>query len=889
MVKSIIFPLKHNRNLRRPNVEFEINNAICEICPYVIKMYDYKQILIKSKNCVCIELLMEYGGRDLESTEITFSELLCGFYQLIIAIQRMHGIGLIHCDIKPANLIWDEKKAILKLVDFGSAFYTKDSLIYDPVMGKYNCKLSSFTRMFAPPEILLYDKKKYNVDSTQYNKIDIYCFGATLLAMLLKFRNKSLSSTDIKNYDERVEPLDHLVVEQNIKETLTELGFSNFCEIISQCMCYDPVKRWDINILEVKYKNLMEETKNTYIIEHIQKQQIDVFTNLVKAKKYESFGEYNEAKFLYEIALSTSNLPQMSDLFINVWIGRNFKMLGHYKAAMKFLKNAYKKCENLHGECSLIIIEIYLNIADIYLYKGKNDYANEYYAKVLEDLEKCKSKFNELHISIMKARIYNSLGILMRNIGKFQESIEILEKSLEMRLKIFKENSIEISETYNNLSSAYLSINDQDKAIEYSEKSAEIICSINENLPQLGIIYMNLGTIYMSKSYFSLAQNYYEQALEKLPKVFGVSNLQFASFFNNMGYRFYKAGFYSSAIELIKKIENIYNLIKQNDINDGESLENAKIYNNLAAIFNEMGDYKTSIEYYKKSIEIKKKYFPENLSEIAIFYNNIATAYMKNKEFEKAIKSQKIAIQIYEKSLEKNYKNLAISYNNLASYSYELKEFDNALNYGNIALNMIKNFIKNEDDFFILADCYKNLAIINSELSNSIETENYGKKACELYEKYLQPNDTKYISLYNVLGVLNLRKQNNVEAAKNFENAIKIYEQNKQNFTSNLTPLIYYHLGLAKYRLFEYSDAIKFLEKANKTTNNDNSKLKSQIYKEIGNANINLSHFNEAKISYEKCIEILKKEQEKYKENNEINKEIVELQKTIEKLNSTNS
>merc|ERR1719400_1385441 len=46
---------------------------------------------------------------------------------LFMALAHIHKIGIIHRDIKPANFLYDRKKKIFKLVDFGLAQRTGET------------------------------------------------------------------------------------------------------------------------------------------------------------------------------------------------------------------------------------------------------------------------------------------------------------------------------------------------------------------------------------------------------------------------------------------------------------------------------------------------------------------------------------------------------------------------------------------------------------------------------------------------------------------------------------------------------------------------------------------------------------------------------------------
>lgn len=71
----------------------------------------------------------------IKKTKIPYNECINIFYKVIDAVDFMHSLGLIHCDIKPENILLD-KNLEPKLIDFGhltinKSFYKKGSLYYN--------------------------------------------------------------------------------------------------------------------------------------------------------------------------------------------------------------------------------------------------------------------------------------------------------------------------------------------------------------------------------------------------------------------------------------------------------------------------------------------------------------------------------------------------------------------------------------------------------------------------------------------------------------------------------------------------------------------------------------------------------------------------------------
>lgn len=92
------------------------------------------------------------------------------FFQTMRGLAYMHGKGIVHCDLKPQNLLLDGKTHRLRICDFGTAI----RLVSGEPRAVYIC-----SRYFRAPEIIL--------GSTCYNTaIDLWSAGCILGEMIIR-------------------------------------------------------------------------------------------------------------------------------------------------------------------------------------------------------------------------------------------------------------------------------------------------------------------------------------------------------------------------------------------------------------------------------------------------------------------------------------------------------------------------------------------------------------------------------------------------------------------------------------------------------------------------------------------------------------------------------
>lgn len=130
-----------------------------------------------------LNLFMEHIGGGSLSAHLAsvgaFSEAVIRVYarQILEGVAYLHTNGILHCDIKAANILVDKAKdgkAVLKLTDFGCSRKLQASLL-DGSSSARRARSLTCTPYFVAPEVIL--GRAYSRAS------DIYSFGCTLIEM----------------------------------------------------------------------------------------------------------------------------------------------------------------------------------------------------------------------------------------------------------------------------------------------------------------------------------------------------------------------------------------------------------------------------------------------------------------------------------------------------------------------------------------------------------------------------------------------------------------------------------------------------------------------------------------------------------------------------------
>lgn len=135
------------------SLEDEVNILTKLKHPGVVKLYD----VFRTKKHFYIILEMLHGGelfdRIVKKGHFSESDAARMTEQITLAIDYLHGKGVVHRDLKPENLLFDSKRddANLKITDFGLAKYIEGPVNADddPLM-----KTACGTPGYVAPEIL---------------------------------------------------------------------------------------------------------------------------------------------------------------------------------------------------------------------------------------------------------------------------------------------------------------------------------------------------------------------------------------------------------------------------------------------------------------------------------------------------------------------------------------------------------------------------------------------------------------------------------------------------------------------------------------------------------------------------------------------------------------
>lgn len=113
-------------------------------CVLFLSSFEYRNhlcLVFESLHMNLREILKKFG----RNIGINLNAVRAYAKQLFIALKHLRNCGVLHCDIKPDNMLVNEAKNVLKLCDFGSAMFAGENEITPYLV----------SRFYRAPEIIL--------------------------------------------------------------------------------------------------------------------------------------------------------------------------------------------------------------------------------------------------------------------------------------------------------------------------------------------------------------------------------------------------------------------------------------------------------------------------------------------------------------------------------------------------------------------------------------------------------------------------------------------------------------------------------------------------------------------------------------------------------------
>jgi len=314
----------------------------------------------------------------------------------------------------------------------------------------------------------------------------------------------------------------------------------------------------------------------------------------------------------------------VTTLIFNFYINASYSQNAEYKAdSINTLITIETEHENTEEVKSLFV-----ELANVYEFEGD-------WEKYDETVQRMLSFANEKDDLEYKAECFNKLGISNCLRGKNELALEYFSKALQINEEL--QDSISISNSYENLGLVYKDLSDYDKALSHQIKSLKIREKVNH--PRLANNYVNISTIYYltndTLNYFK----YLNQAKIVIQDNKNIDYSLMAIIHNEI------ADYYEME-NLIDSMIFHYQKVVDYSAKIGWKKGMAVGYSNLAEVYYSLKQYDKAIAEHRKVLNLSLEI--DDCMSIAEEYEYLAVIY-------EAIGKLDSALILNQKSLEKTY------------------------------------------------------------------------------------------------------------------------------------------------------------------------------------------------------------------------------------------
>jgi len=309
-----------------------------------------------------------------------------------------------------------------------------------------------------------------------------------------------------------------------------------------------------------------------------------------------------------------------------------YSQMRKYDFAEKYFQQALGLC--LANKNNKGVAENYQSLGLVYTNYGKLEKAKEFYSKALNSAQNTNDTSQMIYSTLSIGNSWIKMGDYVEAFSFFNQALVYTEGG-----RGFYEEKARI---YNNLGVLFSEQGKYPKSLEYYQHAAAIYDSLN-NKSELGRTYNNMGTIYWYTDDYETAQLYYEKSLS-IRKVQNDKTGE-AYVLNNLGMLAGSNENFVPALDFFKKSLKLFESLHNRN---GCLLTNY----NLGEVYFAMNETEKAEDHYYRSLAIAQKddildYKLANLKSLTELYKQIKNYKKANEVYNQYI--------VLNDSLEKHF------------------------------------------------------------------------------------------------------------------------------------------------------------------------------------------------------------------------------------------
>lgn len=491
--------------------------------------------------------------------------------------------------------------------------------------------------------------------------------------------------------------------------------------------------------------------------------------------------------------------------------GKKLHYDGHYDSAVQVLTKARMVFEE-QGDVEQAIVAAFA-LTESMTNAGQCEMAEE---TIEATLDQAVNFFGDSHSNVAEGyyHLSRAQGGCAR---KFDQALETLQQSSELKTKIFGGDSYEMSFNYTMMGYFNNGLGNYDTAIFYLKKAIEIrkVAGVPDSLEFSHTLSL-LSTAHDRKGEVKEALDYGLQALVIRKQQLVPIHPSISNSFNDLGNVYKNLGnfersldYFQQALEIRKK------KLGKDHVNVGAS------YYTIGNLYGSTFNYRRAIHFIEQGNLIMEAKYGEGAGILHTYYAYLGSMYGFVGEHDQASYFLHRAEKLAEKHLRSDHPYLGIVYAFIGDYYSRQEQVDLQMQYFGKARDI---YLKVYGGGTIReADALVRLGEANFKNENRSEANALYEEALTMYQEKLGNSNSKVSGLYQNLGKM-------YSAEKDFDAALDYYMKSLFAITSETsftTPLnvssfshkhramrSFQHLGRIYHRKYDQSGKVEELERS---------------------------------------------------------------------------
>ncbi len=584
------------------------------------------------------------------------------FREVCRAVQHAHSRLIVHRDLKPGNILVTAE-GVPKLLDFGIAkFLASESNLDVTLASQTESILRMMTPTYASPEQLRGEAITVATD--------VYSLGAVLYELMAgqsphRFKNRSpreleevicermplrpsrVATTAPAGGDEGDESLDSVVEIARARGGLTPARLSHLLSgdldnIVTMALQKEPERRY------LSAARLSDD-----------------LGNFLEGRPVRARGNdwrYRAGKFVGRHRLGVGAAASFLLLLVAFSVTTTFQA-----ARLSEQRNLAEQRRLASEQVSRFLVDIFA-LSDPNESRGNTVTAREI-------LDRGTAQISELSDQpTVQATLQDSMGLVYKNLGLYEEAEPLLRAALETRRRIYGTSHTEVANTLQSVATLEYDTGNYDAAEAGYREALSIHREMDGDGSEAVAEAANeLAMLLTATSQFDEAESYYREALGIWRRTSGEESLSVATGVTNLADVLRQKGEYAEAEVLCRRgLELRRRLLGDDHLDVAHSL------NQLSRLLSLRGEHARALPFALEGLEVRRNTFDGPHVEVAASLGNVAGILKNLERLDESISYRRESLAMLEASVGRNHPYVAATLSSLGEAQFAKGDRDSA-------------------------------------------------------------------------------------------------------------------------------------------------------------------------------------------------------------------